>query len=281
LLASGSVSYLWYADRVFEFPLGMLAVALGTAALPTLSAQAGRGALKEMKRSLSSIVSLTSFLAVPATVGLILLARPITSVIFLHGAFGGAEVAATAAALRAFAFGLWAASVARILVLGFYATGDSRTPTIAAAAAFAANLVCSLLLMGPPVGKRANLIVNAAASLARRLSIAGLGHTGLAFSSSLAAVLNLIVLVIFFRHRFGSLEGFSMSCLRSCLASGFMAPIVWWVTAGVDWITPGPLLARGATLALGICAGTLSFATAAWLLRSPELLAVKNLIYRN
>src|SRR5690606_21913595 len=104
-LPRGSVSYLWYAGRVFEFPVGLFVAALGTAALPSMSSQAARGDLAGMRDSLGFALSLMNFIAVPATVGLILLAEPITGLLFQRGAFGAVETAMTAQALRAYALG--------------------------------------------------------------------------------------------------------------------------------------------------------------------------------
>jgi putative peptidoglycan lipid II flippase len=99
LLPAGCVSALWYAGRLLEFPIGLVAVALGTAALPSFAEQAARQAQDEMRRSLSFAISLTNYVAIPASVALVILARPITAVLFQRGAF--ADVDLTAAALRA------------------------------------------------------------------------------------------------------------------------------------------------------------------------------------
>src|SRR5262249_48119312 len=157
--------YLWYADRVFEFPLGIFAAALGTAVLPSFSAQATRGAYDEMQRSLSFAIRMVNFITVPAAVGIITLATPITSVLFQRGAFRFEQVVPTAQALRAFAVGLWSVSMVRLLVPAFYAMEDARTPVMTAAAAFVANGCFSLLLMGPVAAHRDSPVVDAIAKL--------------------------------------------------------------------------------------------------------------------
>src|SRR5215470_2583453 len=149
VLPPGSVSYLWYADRVFEFPLGIFAVALGTAALPSFSAQAARGAYDDLRQTLAFSIRLTNFIVLPAMVGIMTLATPITAVLFQRGAFGFTEAVLTARALSAFAVGLWSVSMVRLIVPAFYAFQDTRTPVLTAAAAFIANCICSLVLMGP------------------------------------------------------------------------------------------------------------------------------------
>ncbi|HYD48725.1 MAG TPA: murein biosynthesis integral membrane protein MurJ, partial [Terriglobales bacterium] len=149
LLPSGSISYLWYADRINEFPLGIFAVALGTAALPTLSAQAARGAYDELWQSLAFSIRLNTFINLPALVGIFVLAEPITSVLFVRGAFGPGEAELTARAVRMAVLGLWSISMVRLLAPAFYALGNTKAPVVAAAIAFVANIVAALALMGP------------------------------------------------------------------------------------------------------------------------------------
>jgi len=184
LLPTGSVSYLWYADRVFEFPLGLFVAALGTAALPSMASQAARGEVEGMGDSLSFALSLMNLIAVPATVGLILLAEPITALLFERGAFGAAETAMTARALRAYALGLWPVAAVRLLAPGFYALGDARTPVYVALLAVLANVVAGVALMGPvaPDSSPAWL-----AGLINRVSLADLDHAALALATSFAA----------------------------------------------------------------------------------------------
>ncbi len=105
LLVPGSVSALWYAGRLLEFPIGLVAVALGTAALPSFADQAARQAQGEMRHSLSFAIALTNYVAIPASVALVILARPITAVLFQRGAFTAADVDLTALRSQAYAVG--------------------------------------------------------------------------------------------------------------------------------------------------------------------------------
>lgn len=281
ILPAGSVSYLWYADRVFEFPLGLLAVALGTAALPSFAGQASRGAYDEMRGSVSFSLALANFLALPATAGLVCLATPITAVLFQRGAFGAEEVARTAAALRFFAVGLGAVSLVRILAPAFYALGDPRTPVRAASLALVANLVFSLMLIGRPTATGAGF-AGFVAALARSLCVLDLRHGGLALATSLAAGLNASILAVALWRRLGGLRGAFVlgSLARSLAATVPMIPVLLAVSGSVDWSGADRLAVKAAGLAAAIGAGLAAFAATAWLLGGPEVDRLRALLRR-
>jgi putative peptidoglycan lipid II flippase len=286
VLPAGSVSYLWYAGRVFEFPLGLFAVALGTAALPSFSAQASRKAYDEMRRSLQFAMGLTNFIAVPAAVGLFLLATPITAVLFERGAFGPAQAAMTAEALRMFAVGLWAVSMARVLVPAFYALGDARTPVIAAAASFAANLVFSLVLIGPlergtaAPGPIAAAALDLLGRLTRALALADLKHSGLALATSLSALVNVLVLLPALSRRLGALgaERIAGSLARNAVAATGMGALVWFLAGATNWSRSAGTLRRGLLLAAIITAGAAVHTAIAHLLGAREPRAMASLL---
>src|SRR5207302_1083169 len=141
LLRAGSISYLYYADRVMEFPLGVFGIALASAALPPMSRQAAAGDRLGLARTMNFALRLSCYTALPATVGLVLLRLPITRVLFERGHFGPVETAATAWALAWYALGLVAFSATRIAAQAFYAMGDTRTPVAAGPAIGGGGLV--------------------------------------------------------------------------------------------------------------------------------------------
>ena len=260
LLPSGSVSYLWYADRVFEFPLGIFAAALGTAALPSFSTQAARGAHDELRQSLAFSIRTCNAIVIPAAVGIIVLATPITAVLFQRGAFGAEPVRLTAQALAAFALGLWSVSMVRLVVPAFYAMHDTRTPVITAGVAFLANIVASILLMGPVVGAGKSSIGDTIAALTRLIAVVGLRHTGLALATSISASVNLICLATVLQRRLGSLRGMGIapSFLRSLVASLAMIPAVNVIVHRVNWSeTHG--VAHASALLAAIVAGVVVY----------------------
>jgi putative peptidoglycan lipid II flippase len=142
----GAVSRLHYADRVAQLPLGFVASAVGTVALPALAGLAGTG---EFGRAIDRALTLALTVGLPAAVGLALLAEPVASILFERGSFTSADAAATASALAAMAIGLPFAAVARVLSAAFFARESARPPLLAALAGLAASLLSAMLLRGP------------------------------------------------------------------------------------------------------------------------------------
>ena len=280
LLPAGSVAYLWYADRVFEFPLGLFAVALSTAALPSFSAQASRGAHAELRRSVAAALGMLTFITLPATAGLLVLALPITAVLFGRGAFGAPELAMTARALQAFAVGLWAVSLVRVLVPVFYALGDTRTPVLSAALAFVANMAFSLMLMGPVGAAPAAPMTGVIAAATHFMGVWNLRHAGLALATSLAAAVNLGVLGLRLSRRLAGFDfaAVARSFLRSLAASLVMTPAVYATAHTIDWSVPGRLSLKAVTLALSTVIGVVVFTGASRAFGGEEILVVMRLL---
>ena len=157
LLAAGSVSYLYYADRLVQFPLGIFAIALGTASLPSMSRHVADGDMHGFVRTFSYSLRLLFFITFPCMAGLIALRDPMITVLFQRGAFDHIAAEHTASALLYYALGLWAFSGVRILLSGFFALQDSKTPAGIAILALLANIGLSVALMGPPGISRARL----------------------------------------------------------------------------------------------------------------------------
>jgi putative peptidoglycan lipid II flippase len=147
LLPSGSVSYLYYADRLNQLPLGVVGIAVGTAILPSLSRQVRLGRRGEAIATQNRGLELALFLTLPSAVALVVLARPLMAVLFQRGAFGPADTAATAAALSAYAAGLPAFVLVKVLAPAFFARHDTATPVKVAVAAVLVNLSLTLVLM--------------------------------------------------------------------------------------------------------------------------------------
>jgi putative peptidoglycan lipid II flippase len=169
-LAAGSISYLYYADRLVQFPLGVFAVAISTVALPSLSVMAGAGDMAGFKNTLSTSLSLSLFVALPSTAGLIGLSHPLIEVIFGRGEFAPAAVQATSLALIGYAVGLPAFSSVRPLVSAFYALEDTITPVKIAVISLIINIGLGILLMQK------------------------LDHLGLALAASISSWVNVILL---------------------------------------------------------------------------------------
>jgi putative peptidoglycan lipid II flippase len=280
LLVAGSVSALFYAGRIFEFPIGLVAVALGTAALPSFADQAVRGALAELRHSLTFAVALTTVVAVPASCALVVLAKPITAVLLQHGAFGADEVERTASALRAYALGLWPLAVVRVVVPVFYAVRDVRTPVWAAGAALVASALASLALVGTLPPDQGSSLAAGFARASAALHVADLGHVGLALAASLAALVNLLWLIGPLARRLDGLDVRSLAAalLRSVAAAAPMTVLVYFAAARVDWTAAGDALVKVFWLGAIIAAGLLAFAAAALLVGGPEVASMRKLL---
>lgn len=274
LLPTGSVSYLWYADRVFEFPIGLFAAALGTAALPSMASQAARGDIAAVRDSLEFSLVLMALISVPATMGLMLLAEPIVAVLFQRGAFAAVETEMTASALRAFALGLLPVAAVRLLAPAFYALGDARTPVYAAAGAVLVNIAAGLALMGP-VGR-----VQSAPWLVATIdavAVFDLGHSGLALATSIAAAVNAMTLALAIAPRIGGFRLWAVvtSSVRGLAASLPMAVAVigcqyWWTATGAG--------GRAVGLAVAIVAGVATYGAALFLLGGSEVRRAQELL---
>ncbi len=203
-LPDGSVSYLWYADRISEFPLGIFAIAIATAILPTMSDHAAAKDIEALKETMNYGLRLAFLITIPSAVGLYLLALPTVSVLFQRGAFDEATALATAGALAAFAIKIPFVSGVRNLVPAFFALKDARRPVIVSAIAVAVNAVAALLLMGP------------------------LKHVGLAIALVISSIANFFILLIWFRHKVGpiGIRRLGASIGKTCIATVLMAGLL-------------------------------------------------------
>jgi putative peptidoglycan lipid II flippase len=204
-LAPGSPTYLYFGQRLVELPQGMLALAIAGAALPTLSDLVARDARPELERVFGQALRLTLFLAIPATVGLAVLAEPLIRALIGRGHYGEHEIAETAASLTVQALGVWAIASVRVLVPLFYAHRDTRSPVIASAV---------------------NLVVFAAVGLG---TMGPLAHVGLALALSVAGFAQMAALLVLLRWRVGSLGlgAVVRSALRSAAAAAAMGGALW------------------------------------------------------
>ena len=245
LLPVGSISFLYYADRVMEFPLGIFGIALASASLPAMARQAAARDTAGVASTLNFALRLAVYVAVPATVGLVVLSTPITRVLFQRGRFSAEDTAATAVALIWYALGLVGFSGARIAAQAFYAVARPGIAVRLGALSIAINLIAAVVLMRP------------------------MGHAGLACASSIGAYVNLLGLLWMARRDFGRLGGraIALSTLRTLAAS---APLALWCVA-MRYAAPGQGLAwEAAWLAITIAGGAGVFLGASALVGSPE-----------
>jgi putative peptidoglycan lipid II flippase len=147
LLPTGAISFLYYADRVNQLPLGVVGVAVGTALLPLLSRQVKNDESEAALESQNRAIEYALFLALPAAAALMALSTPVVTVLFERGAFSPADARATAQALTAFATGLPAYVLVKVLAPGYFSREDTATPIKIGVAAMVLNVVLNLILM--------------------------------------------------------------------------------------------------------------------------------------
>jgi putative peptidoglycan lipid II flippase len=232
-LSDGSVSYLYYADRLLEFPLGIFVMAIGTAALPSFSTLASQGKMEEFKETVSFAFRLGSLICIPAMVGLIALKTPIFNLLFQRGKFDALATEMTARALLCYSVGLWAIGGVRVLVPAFYSLQDTWTPFKIGLICLGTNVVLNTVLMDP------------------------LKHAGLALATSLSAMLNLLLLYRALNHKLGGLdvEKNVKSLLRTFLCSLPMGLAAYLICSLADWTVSGNVIEKGLVLGTGMLVG--------------------------
>jgi len=214
LLVTGSVSWLYYADRLMEFPAGLLGVALGTVILPSLSRHYAQNSTEEFSRLLDWGLRLTILLTLPAAVALALLATPLITTLFYYGAFTVEDVWMTREALIAYSVGLLGLILVKVLAPGFYARQNIKTPVKIAVMTLVATQLMNLAFIIP------------------------LQHTGLALAIGLGACLNAGLL--YYKLRLHGIyqpqPGWKVFLLKVLIALTAMGGIVWSMTgSGAEW----------------------------------------------
>ena len=255
-LAEGSISYLYYGNRLVQLPLGVFATALAIVLLPTLSRHAAKGELKNLVKTLSFSIRFILFITIPATIGLIILREPIVNTLWERGAFLHTTTQNTAVALLYYSIGLCAFSGIKIIAPAFYSLQDTKTPAKIGIYSMGLNIVLNLILMGP------------------------LKHGGLALATSLSALFNVIVLMHYLRKRLGLLEGRKIfkSSIKVSIAAGAMGLITYF-TKETFFNFNDPIEIRIAGLFACISSGILIYALISHFFRNEEwqfLLDMKN-----
>jgi putative peptidoglycan lipid II flippase len=252
LKVEGAVSALNYAWRVMLVPQAVVAQSVATAAFPTFADQYSRGQLLQLRASLSTTIRSIFFIAIPASIGLLVLCQPVIQLVFQRGKFTAESTALVAAALGAYALGLIGHSGVEILARAFYALHDTKTPVVLGIFSLAVNLIVSLSLINV------------------------LGVTGLALANTTAALLEMVLLIVMIRKRLGGLDDrrLALSAVKTTVASIVMGVAVWGFL-GAAANTSVIIRTFG-----GIAIGAAVFFVVAWLLRSEELHGALGMVRR-
>src|SRR4051794_18971842 len=249
---NGPVSWLGYAFRFLQLPLGLFGVAIASATLPRIARSAAVSQLDEFRATLANSIGTALLFTIPSSVGLAILGESMIALIYQGGRFQASDTRQTAAALGCYSAGLAGYTLTKLLAPAFYALDDARTPMIVSLASVAVNLGASFLLVNG----------------------AGMGHAGLALSIALVALFSAAALFELLRRRVGGLETprIASSAARVGTASAAMGAACW--TADHFAAMPHAAnLARCIPLGLGVF-------YAVWrLLRVPDLEAVRTASY--
>lgn len=217
-LQSGSVSWLYYADRLSELPLGAFGIAIGTVILPSLSRQHAGGDPKAFSATIDWALRMVLLVGVPAALALAILSEPLIASLFHYGKMTERDVVQAANALEAYSLGVLTFMLIKVLAPGFFSRQDLKTPVRIAVQCMVANMVLNLILIWP------------------------LQHVGLALATSLSSMLN-TGLLFWGLTKIGVYRpapGWGLFILRLCAGCAAMVALVWWLNApAADWFVWG------------------------------------------
>lgn len=246
-LVPGTAAALYLGQRLYQFPLGVFGVALGTVLFPHFARHAAAGRHEELRDDLTLGLKLSIAIGLPASVGLMLMAHPLADALFHYGAFDAADSAQTAAAIGGYSLGVWAFIALLIVNRGLYAVGDRTTPLRAGLAASLLNIVLSVALAWP------------------------FGGAGLAAGTAIAAAFQLMLSIAALRGRKLSppLRAVGKTALQAGIATGVMAIACVALRDGVSW--PNHPTGRVLTLMISVTGGVVIYAVTAMLVGLREL----------
>jgi putative peptidoglycan lipid II flippase len=249
-LGDGPVSWLSYAFRFMQLPIGIFGYAIAAATLPAISRSVSKQDFQEFRETLSRSLGMVFVLTVPSAVGLVVLRETIVSAIYQMGEFDAFATEQTALALACYAIGLVGYAAAKVINPAFYALHDSRTPMLVSACSIAINLSAVVVL----------------------LKVAGMGHAGLALATSAVAIFSSMALFLVMRQRVGGIYGRNLwrTFSRVSLASIIMGGVVWLCSSGITGLLGTSKIGRLTDLAVSIPMGLVVLFLACKLLRVSE-----------
>lgn len=249
-LVTGSVTWLYYSDRLLEFPLGVLGIAIATVILPTLSQQHARASTEQFNQTLNWALRLVALITIPACAGLFILAGPILASLFEYGKFSAHDTYFSSLSLMAYMLGLPALIVIKILAPGFYARQDTRTPVRIGIIAMVCNMFLNILFVVPLV------FMDYQAP-----------HVGLALATSLSAYINAMLLYRGLRKdaTFQPQAGWMAWLFRIFIATMAMVAVITWLNPDTSQWSQWALLERLTNLARIIISGLFVYFVLLWL----------------
>jgi putative peptidoglycan lipid II flippase len=235
----GPVSWLGYAFRFMQLPLGLFGVAIGSATLPSISRSAAAGNMDEFRRTFSKSLGMVFLLTLPSSIGLVVLGRSIIGAIYQGGKFQVYDTHQTATALSCYAIGLVGYAGLKVLTPAFYALDDARTPMIVGVLSILINYATAVVLIRG----------------------AGFGHASLALSTSAVAIFGFVVLFVILRAKLGGVHGRDLAAgfAKVAVASAAMGGAVFFVSRQMERWLGVSQMARRADLMVSIPLGVAVF----------------------
>ncbi|HPF06515.1 MAG TPA: murein biosynthesis integral membrane protein MurJ [Spirochaetota bacterium] len=258
MISEGSVSYIFYTNRLTELVLGVFIVSIGNVVLPEMSKLTAMDEKGKFRKLFSDSLSSALFLAVPATAGLIAAGVPVISVIFMHGKFSYTDVLMTYNSLICAAAGIIFVSALRIATPAFYSMKDTKTPVISASIALVINLVLGYILMQTP-----------------------LKHAGLTLANTISAIVQMLILLTLLEKKTGGIDvsRIMKSFMKFTASAILMSGLVTWTASFTDWENAG--VAEGIiSLVITVTAGGGVYFLSCYLMRAEEVLFFINRIKR-
>jgi putative peptidoglycan lipid II flippase len=248
-LPEGSVSYLYYGMRIVDLPQAVFLLAIGSAVLPSLSRAAAEGRFEDLKRSYADALGLAMYVALPAAAAVMVLAVPITSVLFFRGRFTPSMLVPTALTMACMAPGIVGTAGVRVTSPAFFAQGDTRTPTVVGAINLGIYVAACLVLMGP------------------------FDHLGIAAAISIAPLTQFVQLLVALRRKVGllGLRRVAFSVLRSVTGTLAMVVALALVEPLGRWTEPAEIVRNAVVLLACVGVGAAVYLLVTRILGSPEL----------
>lgn len=242
LLVVGSVSWLYYSDRLMEFPLGVFGVAISTVILPNLSRHHAEQSHDSFSLTIDWAIRAVLLVGLPAAVVLAIMSGPMLSTLFQYGRFDSHAVMMSRQSLTAFAIGIAPFMLVKILAAGFYARQDMRTPVRIGVIAMVANIIFNMCLIMP------------------------LKHAGIALATSLAAIINMSCLYYYLRQRgyYSPRDGWSLFSIRLLFANGVLAAWLWFGAGDIETWTAQHAMWRVTHLAFLLGTSVLLYLATLW-----------------
>jgi putative peptidoglycan lipid II flippase len=255
-LTAGSITYLFLSFRLIYFPVGIFAVAMSMAALPSLSRHAIQGNISSLRDDFSFSIRMLFFISVPSMAGLIALREPIVNLLFQRGDFNFFAVQQTAYSLLFYSLGIWSISGSKVITSAFYSLKDTKTPFKVLIVALIINITCSYLLMHP------------------------LKHGGIALANTISSAVNFLILFYVLRKKIGRVDGRKIiaSFVKAVLASIIMGYMGYLLLQGIIWTESGNALRKSGYLTLTIMVCMLIYVVLSFILKSSELMYLLHMI---